>query len=665
MTLAKFLCQIGLIGTIIFTGISHSANGAAVATNSSPPSLEDFFVEPDYRSLQLSPDGRFLAFLTTLWTGRVGIAFTDLQTGKTEPLFAAEDENIQQFFWKGNDYILFGGDVSGNENYAWRSINLSKRKIVPLSDSFRERVADMVNRGDIVDHLESEPYFVLMSGNRTNGSYSDRLWKVDVRNAKREAVDTGDDKSENVDTVFTSKGDLVGRSRYFGDKILYEIRASNGDFFFKFAESPANTPQWEYRTVAANNETLYLISRTNSNTGTLHSINLRTHVLSAPLFNTPDGEIETVILSRDRTKLYGVSYRTDRDYYHWFDPARATLQAQIDRSLPKGENIVVTRSMDEKLMVVASVSDVNPGVYYLLDLRGPRLSRVGQINHRLNPEQLRPMEPIEYRARDGLTIHGYLTRPNGASNQRVPLIINPHGGPFGIRDSWGFNPEVQFLASRGYAVLQINYRGSGGYGYSFQKAGQREWGGKMQDDLTDGVKWAVDQGIADSERVAIYGASYGGYAALAGVTFTPELYRCAVNYVGASDLGILQRWGISGGQGSESFLAEWVGNDRTYIHDRSPVNYVDRIRVPTLHAYGYNDPRVDFDHWKRLEAKLKQYNKPYEILIEGNEGHGFHKESNRIEFYRRVEAFLDKNLKPLSSGRVEIGDAKIVEPQRH
>ena len=193
---------------------------------------------------------------------------------------------------------------------------------------------------------------------------------------------------------------------------------------------------------------------------------------------------------------------------------RANLQQTIDASLPGTHNVVTSISEDEKVVVVLASSDRDPGTYYLLNLRQPALKLIGKVNARINPAEMRPMEPISFQARDGLTLHGYLTRPAGAEGKPGPLIINPHGGPFGPRDQWGFNPEVQLLANRGYAVLQINYRGSGGYGYSFMKAGQREWGGKMQDDLTDGVKWAIAQGIADPGRIVISGASYGGYAAM-------------------------------------------------------------------------------------------------------------------------------------------------------
>ncbi len=633
-----------------------------------PPRIpvEDFFAESDYRTVRLSPDGKYLAFLTTLGTGKVGIALMDLGTGKTDALVAATDENISAYFWKGNDYIVYGGDIGGAEQPAWRSIRIQpekngKRKVVALSEAYDETRTPDANLLRLENEMRFDAYRFLAWGRKNIGDWHPAYYLVDVRDGKRTPV-LGDEQNvkDVVDIVADNAGVIRARSRYLGPSIIFEVRPQPNALFVKVAEFPAeDDSKWEFRHFAADNETLYLISREKVDTGALLALNVATRKLSEPLFSVPDGEIGSVISSYDRTKLYGVSYVTEKQHYKFFDAGRERLQAQIDQSLPGMENILLSSSQDEKVYVIASTSDRDPGTYYVLDLRRGSMGAIGKLNRRIDPAIMRPMQPVKYQARDGLTIHGYLTLPAGAEGKKVPLIINPHGGPFGIRDDWGFNGEVQFLANRGYAVLQINYRGSGGYGTQFQRAGRKEWGGKMQDDLTDGVKWAIAQGIADPARVAIYGASYGGYAALAGVTFTPELYCCGVNYVGVSDLGILQRWAVGGQRGMENFVRDWIGSDKDYLRDHSPVNFVERIRVPTLHAYGFNDPRVDIDHWKRLEPKLKQFNKPYEIMIMGNEGHGFNNENNRIAFYKRLEDFLGRNLAPATS--VKIPDLKVLE----
>jgi dipeptidyl aminopeptidase/acylaminoacyl peptidase len=635
------------------------------AKTPSPIPLESFFNEPDCRAMELSPDGKQAAFLTTLGYGKVGVALLQIATGKYEPLVSARDENIKGFLWKGNDYIIYHGDIGGDESPAWRSIPIvppkpgAPRRVVALSEAYLERYNERANFMQVIDPLPYDPLHVLAYGRRGTGSSTFGMFLVDVRDGRRTTVDNYRPVSTdaylariNTQDIADNHGRLRARTRIDGTKAILEIRPDPEGPYVQVADYPADHVAWALQFFAADDETLYFLDTEKSDTSTLRSINIRTRQLSPAIFHAPDGEIDELITSWDRSTLYGVTYITDQRHTHFFDDGQAKLQQMIDGALPNTCNNIVSTSQDEKIQLILASSDCDPGTYYVLDRVQRSMKVAGRVFASINPAQMRPMESISFTARDGLAIHGYLTRPAVADGRRLPLIIHPHGGPYGIRDDWGFNREVQFLASRGYAVLQVNYRGSGGYGAKFERAGYHEWGGKMQDDLSDAVKWAIDQGIADPARVAIYGASYGGYAALAGLVYTPELYCCGANYVGPSDLGILVGLGkIHNSDSANFFYSHMVGDDRSYLEARSPVNFIERLRVPLFNAYGYNDPRVDFRHWTRLEAKLKQFNKPYEIIIEDNEGHGFQNEKNRLAYYRRLEAFFERYLAPVPMGQ--------------
>ena len=407
-----------------------------------------------------------------------------------------------------------------------------------------------------------------------------------------------------------------------------------------------------------------MISREEHDLGALHIFDTDTLTLGPALFVPEEGEILSPIMSRDGYDLRGVSYETDRVHYHWFEQGadRGKLQRSLEAAFPGMDVQFVSFSDNECIALIHVGSDQEAGVYFVLDRDKGSLDQFERAR-KIPAALMRPMEPIKYTSRDGLEIHGYLTRPwSSESGNPVPMIVNPHGGPFGVRDRWGFNSEVQFLASRGYAVLQINYRGSGGYGLEFLNKGARQWGRDMQNDLTDGVKWAIAEGIADQNRIAIYGASYGGYATLAGLTLTPELYACGINYVGASDLEITFK-----ARGQHAFMRAndfsyretWVGDSKEYRDVTSPVNHVANIRVPSFHAYGVKDPRVVIDHWERLEPELKKHGKVYESMVEKRQGHGFRDEDASVGFYGRMEPFLAKYLTPEVD--VQIGFSEVVE----
>ncbi|HVI26154.1 MAG TPA: S9 family peptidase [Xanthomonadaceae bacterium] len=330
----------------------------------------------------------------------------------------------------------------------------------------------------------------------------------------------------------------------------------------------------------------------------------------------------------------------------FFDEASA--EAKLYRSLEAafaGHTVRITsKTADGRLAMVEVSSDRDPGSFYLFDTVAKKAGFMLARREWQDPEAMATMRPIEFAARDGQRIHGYVTLPRGSDGKRLPMVVLPHGGPFGIFDSWGYDTDPQVLAAAGYAVLQINFRGSGAHGRAFEQAGGREWGGRMQDDVTDGTRWAVAEGIADPARICIYGASYGGYAALMGAAREPSLYRCAAGYVGVYDLPLMFREGDTRQlESGRTYLREWVG-DPAELGKVSPVNLAGSIKVPVFLAAGGKDERAPIEHSERMEKALRAAGVPVETLFVRTEGHGFFTEEHRAQFYARLLAFLDRNI---------------------
>jgi dipeptidyl aminopeptidase/acylaminoacyl peptidase len=322
--------------------------------------------------------------------------------------------------------------------------------------------------------------------------------------------------------------------------------------------------------------------------------------------------------------------------------------AKLYRKLEKafsGQDVEITSMTDDgKLALVNVGSDRNPGDYYIFDTTTNKADYLLSANDWIDPAALAPVKPITYKARDGLDIHGYLTSPVGAEAKGVPLIILIHGGPFGVHDAWGFQNEAQMLAAHGYAVLQVNFRGSGNHGRAFHRAGRREWGGKMQDDITDATRWAIQQGIADPSRICLYGASYGGYASLMGVAKEPDLYRCAAGYVGAYDLPTMHTDGdIQEQKSGENYVFEWIGPKDDLVAV-SPNRIANRIKVPVFLAAGGEDRRTPIKHTQMMEKALRAANVPVEAVYYPTEGHGFYRIENEREYYGKLLTFFQRHL---------------------
>jgi dipeptidyl aminopeptidase/acylaminoacyl peptidase len=648
------------------------ALGAEAPTAPAPPPIEQFSGPPNVRQPRLSPDGRKIAFLFP-HEKRMALGLFDRATGESRMVLRGADESIHKFFWKGNDRIVFEADVAGNESFFIGATDLSGKKVLRIAESQR---IDNNLTGDfagIIDELPFDPERIgvvgYFAGNIDNAIFvgaSPIVARLNVHNRGLSPLFElrESERYYGGGYVFDHRGALRLRARVEGPTLVWEHRSADHAPFKVVAKHPFHgyAETWEPQAFAADNETLWLISRENHDRGALYAVNTGTWTFDQPLFVPPEGEIDELITTRDRSRLLGVRYESEREHHHWFDEARGALQAKLENTFTGCAVRIISRSDDEKVALIWAGHDRDPGAFFVLDGGAGSLALFRRIRD-LDPAQLSPRKPISYRARDGLEIHGYLTLPKQSSGKHLPLVLHPHGGPFGVRDSWGYDTDAQFLASQGYAVLQPNYRGSGGYGREFINKGRHQWGRAMQDDLTDAVKWAIEQGIADPKRVAIYGASYGGYATLAGVTLTPDLYACGVNYVGAADLEITfkQRGEDAWRDSNEfSYQREWVGPTREYRDATSPLKFVSQIKVPTLHAYGAEDPRVKIDHWSRLEPLLKRYGKDYQAIVEGQQGHGFRDQEASKSFYGVLATFLAKHLSP--EGTVKVGEPKVVPP---
>jgi dipeptidyl aminopeptidase/acylaminoacyl peptidase len=365
----------------------------------------------------------------------------------------------------------------------------------------------------------------------------------------------------------------------------------------------------------------------------------------------PRVDVGGIIFNPLTRKVEAVSFNRERVEWKALDSKIADDLKVLEKGAP-GEPSVVSRDRDLQTWVVAYSADVQPTTYYLYDRKSRKLTKLFSARPELEKYTLAPMKPVVIKSRDGLDLVSYLTVPVGIEAKKLPLVLMVHGGPWG-RDSWGYDAQAQWLANRGYAVLQVNFRASTGFGKKFLHAGDREWAGKMHDDLIDAVNWAIKEGVADPKRVAIYGGSYGGYAALVGATFTPDVFRCAIDVVGPSNLVTLLRSIPPYWEPMKKLFAVRVGDidkEEEFLKSRSPLFKADRIKIPMLIAQGANDPRVKQAEAEQIVEAIRKAGKPVEYLLFPDEGHGFARPENRLKFYAAAEGFLAKYL---GGGRAE------------
>ncbi len=616
-----------------------------------PPSVEDFFRNPEFTQMKLSPNGEWIAALTSV-NKRRNLAVLSVDDNLAVPITNARRTDISDFYWITNERLVYLIDIDGNEAFGLFAIDRDGsnwRELVGPRDGVQVFPRQVLP----LDRLERDPDHMLVTDNERRKLYPD-VFRLNIHNGRmtREAPNPGyvtDWITDHAGIVRVGIGS-TDNPRDLVTQIVY--RDSVDDDWRVLTEfSQFDEHGFTPLGFSADNRTLYVRSDIGRDTQALYTYDPAVGALGELVFGHTEVDVGTIALSPKDERLLAVSYEFERPEIHAVDPAFAALREAIDTALPNTFNRVVSVSDDEQRMLILASSDIDPGGFYLLDRPRSQLRFYASRMSWLSTTALAEMQPVTITARDGVVLHAYLTLPNGSSGKNLPLILNPHGGPYGIRNHWGFEREVQFLASRGYAVLQVNYRGSGGYGKEFMDIAQRQWGLAMQDDLIDAVRWAIAQDIADPDRICIYGASYGGYAAMVGITTNPELFRCGVNYVGVVDLPELYAyWSASPiASGTEAWFKRAIGDpraDRARLAAASPINNLRGLDVPLFIIHGRRDPRVPVAQAEALTRALRRLEVDFDLLIKNDEGHGFVKEQNNFELYTRLEAFFAEHLKP-------------------
>src|ERR1043166_700678 len=576
--------------------------------------LDIFFKAPEFKMASLSPDGHYLAALMP-YKGRWNLTVMDVSTRKAVRVTGSDQNDVASFHWVNNQRLVFSiviDDVfPGGGLYA---VNRDGSKFLALVPSVRRQVTEVANARPVASKYlgeipgsEDEVLIALVPVRPTGGDSSARpsIHRFNINNARSKLAVENPGNIRGWTADWNGSGRIGGEGEKSG-KMIY--RPSDNDSWQTLPHS------WKEITplaFTADNKNLYVASILGGrDKAAICKYALATKKIVRTIFEHEDVDIQSGLkFPRQDHQLLGVDYTDEREDTTWINPRWQGLQARLDATLTNTVNQIVSSADDGSVVIVKAWSDRNPGTYYLFDALNLRLEAIASRQPWIKRQEMSPMKAIQRSARDGLSIHGYLTTPLDRPEKNLPLVLLVHGGPFGFRDVWGFDSEVQFLANRGYAVLQINYRGSGGYGTAFEEAGYRQWGRKMQDDLSDGAQWAVVQGVADPRRICIMGASYGGYAAMAGLAFTPELYRCGVNLFGPTDLFRFFNERTETPDVLE-YLTKRLGHEKDGLLAVSPAYHADNIKVPVFMCYGQLDSRVHIEHGYAMQKALKRAGNP-------------------------------------------------------
>ena len=635
---------------VLLTAWANTANAAVP--------LADFARHAQFHDIKISPQGDYLA-ASAVVEGKAVLSLIRLADMKGVNLRPREGDEVVEFWWVAPHRVFYGVSEktagleqpsATGELYAVNADGSGKKLMI----GYRANGA-WIN-ADVIRPLYTADNKVLISKSHWNGS-RDGAYPVaasmDVDSGA--LVERATAPIRNASFVADNHGQIRFASAYATDqKLRVYYRAKDGaDWELLVDESrkdAAVTPLGFDR----DDHNVYFDCGGTHGVGGLCLWNVATRKLST-LWSGAESGVRGLVLTFDGHDVVAIRAMPGRVATTLIDKnaPEAKLLVGLMQQFP-GADVQLTSSTPDGSKVVFLVSGgSDPGQFFLYDSASRKASFLFARRPWIKPEQMAAVEPISLKSRDGLALHGYLTRPSGQEDAKnLPTVVFVHGGPYGIRDHWEFDPHVQMLASRGYAVLQVNYRGSGGYGEAFEHAGFREWGGKMQDDVTDATRWAIAQGVADPKRICIFGASYGGYAALEGAVKEPELYRCAIGYVGVYDLRLMYTRGdIPQSTYGDNYLKRVLGEDESVLWDRSPIAHLDRLKAKIMLIVGGADKRVPPVQGESLRSALNKAHIEHEWIYQRTEGHGFYDEKSAQDMFGKVVAFLDRNLGAQSAAK--------------
>ena len=600
--------------------------------------LKHFYDNPERTLVRISPDGSKLSYLAPE-NGRLNVWVRSVDTDDARCVTHDTERGIPAFFWsRDSKKILYVQDQGGNENYRLYAVDLADPD-APATDL---TPFDGV-RATIIDNPRATPTQLLIGLNKRHPALFD-VHRLDIETGEITDVaeNPGDIAGWLTDPEGAVRGAIAQTPDGGWDLRVRDTEDAEWRSLATFSNEDDCTP-WAF---TPDGKALWISTAKGAEFQRLCTIDVATGEIT-DVDGDDESDLASVVVSDKTNELWGAAYLRDEVILHAFDDAFAKDWKRL-KEIHSGDPGISGVDEDETTFIVTYNDDRDPGATYLYDRATGEATFLWRARPWLEPDHLAPMQPVTYASRDGLTIHAYLTTPVGVEPKGLPTVLFVHGGPW-ARDVWGYHPDVQFLANRGYAVLQVNFRGSTGYGKAFKEAAVKEWGGKMHDDLLDGVEWLKQRGISDPDRIAIYGGSYGGYATLVGLTFTPEVFACGVSYCGPSSLITLltsfpEYWKpILSGTFFKHIGDPENETDAEDMRARSPLFKVDQIVRPLLVAQGANDVRVTQVESDQIVEALRSRGIDVEYILK-DEGHGFQNPENKLEFYAAMERFLAKHL---------------------